>query len=40
MGPRLRGDDDVLVLNGKPVILIPALDGVENLTLHRIGGVR
>jgi hypothetical protein len=40
MGPRFRGDDVVLVLNGEPVILIPAFDGVENLALHRIGGVR
>jgi len=23
-----HGDDDILVVNGKPVILIPALDGV------------
>ncbi len=38
VGPRFRGDDIVLVLDGKPVILIPALDGVENLALHRIGG--
>jgi len=39
MGPRFRGDDSQLVLHGKPVILIPAFDGVENLALHRIGGV-
>ena len=39
MGPRLRGDDDVLVLDGKPVILIPAFNGVENLAHHRIGSV-
>jgi hypothetical protein len=39
MGPRFRGDDDVLVLDGKPVILIPAFDDVENLALHRIGAV-
>ena len=39
-GPRFRGDDDLLVLDGKPVIRIPAFDGVENLALHRIGGVR
>jgi hypothetical protein len=30
----------VLVLDGKPVILIPAFDRVENLALHRVGGVR
>jgi len=40
MGPRFRGDDDVLVLDGKPVKLVPALDGVENLALYGIGGVR
>ena len=34
-----RGDD-VFILDGKPVILIPALDGVENRALHRIGDVR
>jgi len=39
MGPRFRGDDDLLVLDGKPVIRIPAFDGVENLALDRIGGV-
>jgi len=39
MGPRFRGDDDLLVFDGKPVILIPTFDGVENLALHRIGGV-
>jgi hypothetical protein len=39
MGPRFRGDDDVFVLDGKPIILIPALDGVENFTLHWIGSV-
>jgi hypothetical protein len=40
MGPRFRGDDIVLVLDGKPVMLIPPLHRVENLTLHRIGAVR
>jgi len=40
VGPRFREDDIVLVLDGKPVILIPTFDGVENLTLHRIGGVK
>jgi hypothetical protein len=39
MGPRFRGDDVALVLDGKPVVLIPAFVGVENLPLHRIGGV-
>ena len=29
MGPRFRGGVGVLVLDGKPVILIPALDGLE-----------
>jgi hypothetical protein len=28
------------VLDGKPVVLIPAFDSVENFALHRIGGVR
>ena len=39
IGPRFRGDDIVLVLDGKPVILVPASDRVENPALHRIGGV-
>jgi hypothetical protein len=39
MGPRFREDDIVLVLDGKPVILIPAVGRVEKLALHRIGRV-
>ena len=34
MGPRFRGDDIVLVLDGMPVILVPSFDGVENLALQ------
>ena len=37
---QLHVDDDiVLVLDGKPVILIPAFDGAEDPALRRIGGL-
>jgi hypothetical protein len=38
MGPRFRGDDAVFTVDGKPVILVPTFDGVENLPLHQVGG--
>jgi len=39
IGSRFREGDIVLVLDGKPVILIAAFDSVAILALHGVGGV-